>query len=214
MKVVAIPVKSLERAKSRLSPVLSRLERGALTLAMLEDLLDQTLAIPGWDTWVISPDEVVLEISSRRGARPVAEEKPSLSGAVRQVESLAMEREVSSFAILPGDLPLVSAPRLTEALRTLGPVVLAPTRDGSGTSLLLRRPPRAIPSRFGADSFRRHRALAEERGLPVAVVQVSELSFDLDLPDDILTLLGSDRRGRTREVCEQMGLGERLGAHA
>ena len=214
MKVVAIPVKSLERAKSRLSPVLSRLERGALTLAMLEDLLDQTLAIPGWDTWVISPDEVVLEISSRRGARPVAEEKPSLSGAVRQVESLAMEREVSSFAILPGDLPLVSAPRLTEALRTLGPVVLAPTRDGSGTSLLLRRPPRAIPSRFGGDSFRRHRALAEERGLPVAVVQVSELSFDLDLPDDILTLLGSDRRGRTREVCEQMGLGERLGAHA
>jgi 2-phospho-L-lactate/phosphoenolpyruvate guanylyltransferase len=214
MKVVAIPVKSLERAKSRLSPVLSRLERGALTLAMLEDLLDQTLAIPGWDTWVVSPDEVVLEIASRRGARPVAEERPSLSAAVRQVESLAIEREVSSLAILPGDLPLVSAPRLTEALRTLGPVVLAPTRGGTGTSLLLRRPPRAIPSRFGPDSFRRHRALAEDRGLPVAVVRVSELSFDLDLPDDILTLLGTDRRGRTREVCEQMGLGERLGAHA
>lgn len=214
MKVVAIPVKSLERAKSRLSPLLSRLERGALTLAMLEDLLDQTLAISGWDTWVISPDEVVLEIASRRGARPVAEEKPSLSAAVRQVESLAIEREVASLAILPGDLPLVSAPRLTEALRTLGPVVLSPTRDGSGTSLLLRRPPRAIPSRFGADSFRRHHALAEERGLPVAIVRVSELSFDLDLPDDILTLLGTDRRGRTREVCEQMGLGDRLGAHA
>ena len=29
--------------------------------------------------------------------------------------------------------------------------------DGAGTSLLLRRPPRAIPARFGPDSFRRHR---------------------------------------------------------
>jgi len=214
MKVAAIPVKSLDRAKSRLAPVLSRIERGALTLAMLEDMLDATLAIPGWETWVISPDEVVLEIASRRGGMPIPEQRSSLTAAVRQIETLANEREASALAIVPGDLPLLSTPRLTEALRTLGPVVLAPSADGSGTSLLLRRPPRAIPARFGADSFRRHLELARERELPTAVVQISELSFDLDVPGDILTLLDSDRPGRTREVCVQMGLGERLGAYA
>ena len=194
--------------------MLTSLERGALTLAMLEDVLDTTLAIGGWKTWVVSPDEVVLEIAARRGARPVPEVKPSLSSAIRQVESLAREQEASALAVLPGDLPLVTAPVLEAALRTLGAVVLVPSNDGAGTSLLLRRPPRAIPARFGPDSFRRHVELATERDLPVAVVSGRELSFDLDVPGDILTLLGSGRRGRTREVCLEMDVAGRLRVNA
>jgi len=61
---------------------------------------------------------------------------------------------------------------------------------------------------------RRHLALAEERGMPVAVVRRQELAFDLDRPGDILRLLEAGHRGRTREVCVQMDLGERLGSTA
>src|ERR687885_506785 len=68
MRVVAIPVKPLSRSKSRLAPELTPLERGALTLAMLEDVLDVTLEVPAWDTWVVSADEAVLEIPAPRGA--------------------------------------------------------------------------------------------------------------------------------------------------
>ena len=212
MRVVAVPVKSLSRAKTRLSPALSGLERGALTLAMLEDVLDATLSVPGWETWVISPDEVALEVAAARGARPIPEAKPPLANAIRQVEAKAKHDGASSLAVLPADVPLVTVDTLHEALRTLGAVVLARSADGSGTSLLLRRPPRAIPARFGPDSFRRHLGLAAERGLPVAVVERRELSFDVDRPDDILTLLADGRRGRTREVCLQMDLGARLRA--
>jgi 2-phospho-L-lactate guanylyltransferase len=210
MRILAIPVKSLSRAKTRLAPVLSPLERGALTLAMLEDMLDVTLEIPGWDTWVVSPDEVALEISARRGAKAIPEDKGPLSAAIRQVEILAKGREADALAVLPGDLAMVTADALHVALHTLGAVVLAPAADGTGTSFLLRRPPRAIPARFGPDSFAKHRALAQERGLPVSVVERSELAFDLDRPGDILTLLEHGHRGRTREVCVQMDLGERL----
>src|SRR5215203_1766931 len=178
MRVVAVPVKSLSRAKTRLSPALTGLERGALTLAMLEDVLDAALSVPGWETWVVSPDEVALEIAAGRGARPIPEAKPPLANAIRQVETKAKDDGASALAVLPADV--------------------------SGTSLLLRRPPRAIPARFGPDSFRRHVELAEARGLPVSIVQRSELSFDVDRPDDILTLLADGRRGRTREVCLQM----------
>jgi 2-phospho-L-lactate guanylyltransferase (CobY/MobA/RfbA family) len=52
--------------------------------------------------------------------------------------------------------------------------------------------------------------LAAERGLPVSVIERTELAFDLDTPGDILTLLSNGRRGRTREVCLQMDLPERL----
>ncbi|MGA9162584.1 MAG: 2-phospho-L-lactate guanylyltransferase [Actinomycetota bacterium] len=212
MRVVAVPVKSLSRAKTRLSPALSGLERGALTLAMLEDVLDAALSVPGWETWVISPDEVALEVAAARGARPIPEAKPPLANAIRQVEAKAKDEGASALAVLPADVPLVTVDTLHEALRTLGAVVLARSADGSGTSLLLRRPPRAIPARFGPDSFRRHLGLAAERGLPVSVVERRELSFDVDRPDDILTLLADGRRGRTREVCLQMDLGARLRA--
>ena len=212
MRVVAVPVKSLSRAKTRLSPALTGLERGALTLAMLEDVLDAALSVPGWETWVVSPDEVALEIAAGRGARPIPEAKPPLANAIRQVETKAKEDGASALAVLPADVPLVTVETLHEALRTLGAVVLARSADGSGTSLLLRRPPRAIPARFGPDSFRRHVELAEARGLPVSIVERRELSFDVDRPDDILTLLADGRRGRTREVCLQMDLGARLRA--
>jgi 2-phospho-L-lactate/phosphoenolpyruvate guanylyltransferase len=210
VRVVAIPVKSLSRAKTRLAPQLTTLERGALTLAMLEDVLDATMTVPGWETWVVSPDEVALEIAARRGARAVAEDRPPLSSAIRQVEVLAKEQGADALTILPGDLPLVTPEALYEAFRTLGAVVLSRSADGSGTSLLLRRPPRAIPARFGPDSFRRHLELAAERGLPVSTVERAELSFDLDRPGDILRLLDDGRRGRTREVCLQMDLLSRL----
>jgi len=212
MRVVAVPVKSLSRAKRRLSPALTGLERGALTLAMLEDVLDVALSVPGWETWVVSPDEVALEIAARRGAKPVPEAKPPLANAIRQVEAEAKDQGASALAILPTDVPLVTVDTLHGALRTLGAVVLARSADGSGTSLLLRRPPRAIPARFGPDSFQRHLQLAAQRDLPVAVVERPELSFDVDRPDDILTLLADGRRGRTREVCLQMDLGVRLRA--
>jgi 2-phospho-L-lactate guanylyltransferase len=214
VRIVAIPVKSLSRAKTRLGTQLTALERGALTLAMLEDVLDAAQAVPGWETWVVSPDEVALEIAARRGARPVTETKPPLANAIRQAEALAKDAEASALAIVPADLPLVTAETLGQALHTLGAVVLAPSADGGGTSLLMRRPPRAIPARFGPDSFRRHLELAEARHLPVSVVERRELSFDVDRPDDILTLLADGRPGRTREVCLDMDLDSRIRVRA
>ena len=210
MRIIAVPVRSLSEAKSRLAPALSPLERGALTLAMLEDVLDATLAIPGWETWVISPDEVVLEVAARRGARALTEVKPPLAGAVRQVEQEAADAGAEALAVLLGDTPLMTADALTRALHTLGRVVVAPDAQASGTNLLIRRPPKAIPARFGPDSYRRHLESAETKGMPAAVVELEELAFDLDGPGDILTLLQTRREGRTRQVCLDMDLRSRI----
>ncbi len=209
MRVLVIPVKSLGRSKTRLSGLLTALERGALTLAMLEDVLDVTERLSGWDTWVVSPDEVVLEVAARRGVRALVEDRPGLAAAIRQAESVAIAEHAQALAVLPADLPLLTLEALTAAARTLGPVVIARSAR-EGTSLLLRRPPRAIASRFGADSFRRHLELAQAKGLPVAVVERPELTFDLDVPADVIALLRNGRHGRTREVCLGMDLGGRL----
>src|SRR5918992_2970455 len=120
MRVIAVPVKSLERAKSRLAQVLSPFERAALTLAMLEDVLDACLRMPGWQTWVVSPDESVLEVSARRRARPIVEEKAGLTAAIRQVQEEAAEAD--ALAGVLGGLPPPPPGTLARGLRTLGPV--------------------------------------------------------------------------------------------
>jgi 2-phospho-L-lactate/phosphoenolpyruvate guanylyltransferase len=209
MRVIAVPVKSLERAKSRLSEVLASLERAALTLAMLEDVLDACLAQPGWQTWVVSPDESVLEVSARRRARPVVEGSPGLLAAVRQVEEEAAGAD--ALAVVLGDLPLLTPEALERVLQTLGPVVAAPSASDEGTNLLVRRPPGVIQARFGTRSFTKHRAAAELRGIPFAEVRSPELAYDLDRPEDIPAVL-SGRAGRTRAACLEMGLADRLSA--
>jgi len=180
--------------------------RAALTLAMLEDVLDVALLMPGWETWVISPDEAVLEIAAIRGAEPVLEEQPPLSSALQQVEAQASGRGADALAIVLPDTPLMTPAALTRALHTLGPVIIAPSSDATGTNLLLRRPIDAIASRFGVDSYRRHLQEAAEAGLPVAVVESPALGFDLDTPGDILTVLDAPRAGRTRAVLRQLDL--------
>src|SRR5512133_682846 len=104
MQVVAVPVKSLHRAKTRLAPVLSAAERAVLTLALLEDVLDACQAQSGWDTAVVSADETVLEMAARRRARIIAERGTTLLEAVRQIEAdLAGPR--TALAVVLGDLP-------------------------------------------------------------------------------------------------------------
>lgn len=210
MRILAIPVKPLGASKSRLAPTLEPLERGALTLAMLEDVLDAALQITGWQPWVVSPDEVVLEVAVRRGAVPMPEHTSTLLDAIRHVDQEAFDRGAEALAVMLADTPMLTAPALSAAVHTLGPVVLAPSADGKGTNLLLRRPPTVIRPRFGSDSFARHGAEAAAKGLPVAEVRLPELAFDLDAPNDILTLLRSGRGGRTRDVCVELGLESRL----
>jgi 2-phospho-L-lactate guanylyltransferase len=212
VRVIALPVKSLVEAKSRLHPVLEPLERAALTLAMLEDVIDVCVAMIGWDIWVISPDEAVLEVAIRREVHPVLEETPSLGAALLQVQEEATGRGATALATLLPDTPLITGSALASALHTLGPIVVAPATDEVGSNLLVRRPPDAIPARFGADSFRRHLQAAAELDLPISVVDRLELGFDLDAVDDILTVLRAGRPGRTREVLLDLDLPSRLSA--
>lgn len=212
MRVLAIPVKQLDAAKTRLHRSLTPLERGVLTLAMLEDVLDAAAEVAGWRTWVVSADESVLEIAGRRGARPVPEASPTptLLGAVRQVEDLALPAGARELAVLLADLPLLTGPVLEDALEGRTPVVLAPSHSDGGTNLLVRRPPDVIPPRFGRRSFERHRAEAAGRGIAMSVVRRPELAFDLDRAEDVLELLGTRSRGRTASVCRELDLAARL----
>jgi 2-phospho-L-lactate guanylyltransferase len=97
--------------------------------------------------------------------------------------------------------------RLFAALEEQGGAgaVLAPARDG-GTAALLRRPPGAIPSCFGADSAKAHREAAERAGATFRELALPSLAIDLDRADDLRALLASDAAApRTRALLARLG---------
>jgi 2-phospho-L-lactate guanylyltransferase len=191
--------------------VLSPAERAVLTLAMFEDALDACQAQVGWEVWVISRAEAVLELAARQGARPVAERGTGLLQAVRQVEQTVPGRW-TRLAVVLADLPFVSSGALASvlSLSTAGPIVAAPATSDGGTNVLVRRPPQAIPARFGPSSFSKHRLEAARRKIPFREARIPELGFDLDRPSDLALVLGDGRAGRARTACLEMGLAARL----
>jgi 2-phospho-L-lactate guanylyltransferase len=209
MRVLAVPVKSLERAKGRLSSILSPAERGALSLVMFEDVLHCCLSQGGWETWVISPDEAVLEIAVRAGASPIAEKGTSLRDAVRQVES-ELRGSSGELAVVLADLPLITPGAVSAALARRASVVAAPASSDGGTNLLLRRPPPVIPARFGRSSFAKHRWAARRARVPFEEIRLPELAFDLDRPEDLGRVLAEGGHRRTHAACLEMGVPERL----
>ena len=66
---------------------------------MFEDVLDATLAVDGWETWVVSADEGVLEIALARGAHPIQELRPTLRSATHQIEAEAAARSTEALAV-------------------------------------------------------------------------------------------------------------------
>ncbi|HEX8099943.1 MAG TPA: 2-phospho-L-lactate guanylyltransferase [Actinomycetota bacterium] len=210
MRVVAVPVKSLDRSKSRLTPVLSPPERTRLTMAMLETVLDACLAQPGWETWVISRPGLPLDLASERGARIVRERRATLLEAVAQVEADSRSEGAAELAVVLADLPFVTAESLASVLSAEASVVAAPSISDGGTNALVRRPPSVISARFGRSSFAKHRAETYRRGLTFESVEKPRLAFDLDRPEDLIAIIESDEPTRTRVTCLEMGLTDRL----
>jgi 2-phospho-L-lactate guanylyltransferase len=210
MRVVVVPVKFLDRAKTRLASVLSPEERAELAVAMLNDVLDACLPQAGWEVWVVSGQSEVLRLVERRGARPLRETGTTLRQAVRQTEAEASRQGCTELAVVLADLPFATKDALARALATSTSVTAAPAASDGGTNVLVRRPPSAIPARFGRSSFAKHRAEAYRRGVTFEPINIAELGFDLDRPDDLVRVLETERDTRTRTACLHMGLAERL----
>ncbi|MBX6771060.1 MAG: 2-phospho-L-lactate guanylyltransferase [Chloroflexi bacterium] len=191
-----IPVKHLDRAKSRLADQLSPVERAGLVLALLEHVLDAVRRAPSVDRClVVSPDPRVRDQAAALGAAVLDE--PAAGGgqnaALEHARSFVRLWRPAALLIVAADLPRLT-PADLEAVSGLGAepgtVVLAPDRREEGTNLLYLTPPDCLPFCFGPGSFRVYRSEAERRGLRVRVYRAPGTASDLDTPDDLAALGG------------------------
>lgn len=195
-----IPVGTLANAKSRLGETLDAEERQDLVDRLLVRTVTAALAVDGLhDVLVVSPDREVLGRAADLGARTLRQRSRGLNAGLREAREDVVAGGATALLVLPIDLPFVSADAIravTDALSALPQpaVVLVPDRHGSGTNALALRLPDVIDFAFGRASRAAHRAAAETAGASYREVD-GPLTFDLDTPDDYVTVEAATREG-------------------
>lgn len=209
MTIALLPVKRLEESKSRLLPQLPDVRRQALTLVMLEDLIESLSGTPGIDRIAVTtPDPIVAKRASDAGAEILMREEPGLNAALEDGRERIGLRSRDDLLIVLGDvagaLPDDFSKLLEAAADSASPGVwLAPSSDG-GTSALLQSPATAIACCFGRNSAKRHREAADAAGIPFVEIELASLSIDLDQPEDLEAFLKTRGGGRrTRALLEE-----------
>jgi 2-phospho-L-lactate guanylyltransferase len=210
MIAAVVPVKGAQASKSRLHPALGVEGARRLALAMLEDVVEALLDTPCLArVAVVTPDAEVAGVASKAGALALVRDDPGLNSAVEAASAELAPGAGDGVLVVLGDVAGVRAEDV-EALVAAAPVpgvVLAPSNDG-GTAALLRVPRDVIPAGFGAGSARRHRRLAEERGVALRELSLPSLALDLDDASDLRAFLACEAAAgggrRTRALLREL----------
>src|SRR3954447_779862 len=180
-----LPIKSLDKGKSRLSPMLNPEQRAALIPAMVEDILDALAAVPAITVLLVTGDERATQLAATRGFRWFLEETCiSETHAIETATLHACSLGAKGTLVVPADIPLVQTADLNAVLESAPEqgTVMVPAWDGRGTNAVLRRPADLFPLRFGNDSFRPHYSAAAQTQLPCVVMQNDHIALDVDSP--------------------------------
>lgn len=217
MRYALVPVKDLTHAKGRLAALLSPTERHALARAMLEDVLVALQQASTVDRIaLVTTDAHALWLAARGGFEVVDEGSGrGETGAVELAIKVCQERGASALAVIPGDIPLLTAADVDCVLQhgTQHDVVIVPSWDSRGTNAIFLRPPDALQLRFGSWSFFPHVKQAKRKGLSYKVVRLPRVALDIDTPEDLSRLVPQALGTRSYVVLEEMGLIARLQAH-
>lgn len=185
-----IPVKPLNRAKSRLAGVLSPEQRYELAHMMLQRVLTVVMDVPLIaGTLIISRDTQVLGIARDFGATTLQETTPlALNSALQRATQVLRLRHADAVLVLPADLPFITRDALIELIESAPDspaLVLTTDTHNDGTNAMLVSPPGLFDYMYGEGSFERHRVAARLAGAEVVTYDSDALQLDIDVPEDL-----------------------------
>lgn len=183
-----VPVKTLTAAKSRLAEHLSTSQRQQLVLCMLQHVLEVLQASEIFEcVSVVSADSNVLRQARDWGAEALVEEAAGHNPALHAAAT--HEREVGGTALLTisADLPLLQVADIHSMITYAAthPIVLAASREGTGTNAILMRPPLALPYLFGVGSLQRYQKAARQHNLSAVLYTSEGTALDVDTIEDL-----------------------------
>jgi 2-phospho-L-lactate/phosphoenolpyruvate guanylyltransferase len=202
---LVIPVKPLDRAKSRLA-ALAGPHRGELALAMAADTVAALLACPAVAVAVVVTDDGRARAELGALGAVVIQDAPGggLNAALRYgAEYVTARWPDRGRAALAADLPALRPAEIGAALAAASgwPSAFVPDAAGTGTTLYAARPGSRFEPRFGPGSRDQHAAGgASELALP----SLAGLRRDVDTGADLLEATGLGLGPRTAAVAARL----------
>jgi 2-phospho-L-lactate guanylyltransferase len=183
-----IPVKPLGAGKSRLAAVLGVEQRAALNKHLFGRVLDATLGVFKPErVVVVTADTLLLSLMRGQGVHALQDIGGGLNAALGLGCRYSADRGARAVAVLPSDLPKVTADDIKALVTALGSgpgCVIAPDQQEQGTNALLLAPPQPEFFRFGMESFQAHIEAAKSLGFKARILRRPGLARDLDTPDE------------------------------
>ncbi|HTI26311.1 MAG TPA: 2-phospho-L-lactate guanylyltransferase [Kutzneria sp.] len=197
---LVVPVKRLDRAKSRLVGAADggvgdpRAHADLVVAVALDTILAASAADGVRDVVVVTSDPMLTAVLRAEGIRCVAEAEPGLNEAYRHGASvLGGSGPGRHVGALQADLPALRSAELAAAIAAAdGKRAFVPDRQGTGTTLLIGAPDEPLDPRFGVGSAEAHRA----SGAIELIGDWPSLRCDVDTEADLA-------------VAAQLGLGAR-----
>jgi 2-phospho-L-lactate/phosphoenolpyruvate guanylyltransferase len=182
---VLIPVKVLDRAKSRLAE-LAGPRRGELALALACDTVSAVLQTAQAARAIAITDDPVAAATLRGlGALVIPDEpRDGLNAALRHGAAFAARWPGSGTAALSADLPALRPAELGQALDAAAtwPAAFVADAAGDGTTLYTTAPGAAFRPAFGLASRARH---AAGGAAELELTGIPGLRRDVDTPADL-----------------------------
>lgn len=199
MKALLLPVKLRDNAKQRLAPLLPQEDRRSLMSAMIADGFAAARAARApARVYVVTADPGIAAMAEEFGFRVLHEETQTSESASVDAASRRCEAEgVTALLRLPLDLPMMTGADIDAIFAAEADVVIVPSRDGTGTNAILRRPPTLFPSHFGPDSLPKHQAEAASAGARCVLLALPRIGMDVDDAADLRALLAHAPSGAT-----------------
>jgi 2-phospho-L-lactate guanylyltransferase len=192
---------------------LTREKRKALTVAMLEDVLNAIKASKIRNILVVSPDSTVKQVTDKFKFSYLSPKQTASNSALKEAVEWCMKRKADSVLILPADIPLLSSgdvDKLVELGSENPSVVLSPSMNG-GINALLLNPPDVIPASFGKDGFFANVKAAIDKNVPVRFHASREIMMNVDSEDDLNKLRDAKGAG-SKQVFKELKLLKKTGS--
>ena len=136
--VAVVPMKPLNRSKTRLASVLSEQQRADLSLSMFSRVITEANAALGV-VWVVGGDDTVRHAAERLGADWREDPGSDLNDSLSIAFDEACKKGLSPI-YLPADLPFVTAADIHRIVQASGngkTLTLSPAQQDGGTNAML-----------------------------------------------------------------------------
>jgi 2-phospho-L-lactate guanylyltransferase len=175
---VLVPIKDFRQAKNRLSQRLDAEARETLARSMAQRVVK---AAGDLSTYVVCNDRAVANWAQSMEAEVIWVRQDGLNPAVTEAATQVTDL-YAHMIIAHADLPQAES---LGGIARANTVSIVPDRHRQGTNVLSLPTGTAFEFQYGSGSLYRHMAEASRCKLDLKVLQIPQLQWDIDTPEDL-----------------------------